>query len=441
MDVSLNEMSQVEVDYRARTPKSYEAFKQMGKVMPGVAKGAYYFAPYPITIDRADGSYLYDIDGHQYVDFANHHTAQILGHNHPAIISAIDQQLTRGIAVAGPMGIETQLATELCKRVDSVDSIRFCNSGTEATLHAIRLAREFTGKYKIAKFEGGYHGSHDAVEISVAPDLEKAGPANRPFAVPTGGMPPNATENVIILPDTDLGAIEQILSENKQDLACVLLDPKAGIMPQRPEFMRAIREITKKMDMLVMLDEIVSYRAAKGGIQSQYGITPDLTTFGKIIGGGFPIGAFGGRKDLMSLLDPTKKGARLFQSGTFSAHPVAMAAGLALLNELNKKVYGQLDNLSARLTEGLNHIFSQSAAPIQVTCSASSFSFYFTEHPIKGYRDTVASDKVKSHQVFLSLLNQGYYMANGLGMNCLSQPMNESHIDGLIHSVDQALTN
>lgn len=426
--------------YRSKTPRSHDAFKQMGAVMPGVAKGAYYYAPYPITIDHADGCYLYDLDGNQYIDFANHHTAQILGHNHPAINEAVKQQLTKGIAVAGPMGVETQLASEICRRVDSVESIRFCNSGTEATLHAVRLAREYTGRYKIAKFEGGYHGSHDAVEISVAPDLHKAGPSDRPNAVPTaGGMPPNTTENIVILPDDNEEATERIIDEHKHDLACVLLDPKAGIMPQRPEFIRAVREITEKYNILLMLDEIVGFRAARGGIQSQYNISPDLTTFGKIIGGGFPIGAFGGRKDLMSLLDPTRKGARLFQSGTFSAHPVAMAAGMALLGELNESAFEHLDFLSDRLTDGLNHIFIHSSTPVQVVCSASTFSFYFTEHPVRTYRDSVASDQVKVHQVFLALLDQGYYLGNGLGMNCLSLPMNETHVDGLIQAIENAL--
>ncbi|HIG45738.1 MAG TPA: aminotransferase class III-fold pyridoxal phosphate-dependent enzyme [candidate division Zixibacteria bacterium] len=350
MPTDTKDMMPAEERYRSKTRRSHDAFKQMASVMPGVAKGAYYYAPYPITIDHADGCYLYDIDGNQYVDFANHHTAQILGHNHPAINEAVTQQLKKGIAVAGPMGVETQLASEICRRVDSVESIRFCNSGTEATLHAVRLAREYTGRYKIAKFEGGYHGSHDAVEISVAPDLQKAGPSDRPNAVPTaGGMPPNATENIVILPDNNEEAVERIIAEHKQDLACVLLDPKAGIMPQRPEFVRTVREITEKNDILLMLDEIVGFRAARGGIQSQYNISPDLTTFGKIIGGGFPIGAFGGRKDLMALLDPTNTGARLFQSGTFSAHPVAMAAGMALLGELNESAFEHLAFLTSIL--------------------------------------------------------------------------------------------
>jgi glutamate-1-semialdehyde 2,1-aminomutase len=252
-------------------------------------------------------------------------------------------------------------------------------------------------------------------------------------------MPPNTTENIVILPDNNEEAVERIIAEHKQDLACVLLDPKAGIMPQRPEFVRTVREITEKNDILLMLDEIVGFRAARGGIQSQYNISPDLTTFGKIIGGGFPIGAFGGRKDLMALLDPTNTGARLFQSGTFSAHPVAMAAGMALLGELNESAFEHLAFLSDRLTDGLNQIFTRSITPAQVACSASMFSFYFTEHPVRTYRDSVVSDQVKVHQVFLALLDQGYYLGNGLGMNCLSLPMNETHIDGLIQAIEDAL--
>ena len=429
-----------ETIYRERTPGSREAFKRAGEVMPGVAKGAYYYAPYPVTIARAEGCHLYDVDGNEYVDFANHHTTQILGHNHPAVVRAVERQLEQGIAVAAPMGVETALAEELCRRVESLDTVRFCNSGTEATLHAIRLAREYTGRHLIAKFEGGYHGSHDAVEISTSPDPAKAGPADRPVPVASaGGMPPNATDNVVILPFDDEAAVEAIVAERRDELAAVILDPKTGVIPQRMEFVKAVREITARYGVLLILDEIVGFRASPGGVQSLCGILPDLSTYGKIVGGGFPAGAFGGRGELMSLLDPTRGRARVFQSGSFSAHPVTMAAGLAMLDVLTPDVYARLDRLTDRLVSGLEDVFARTGTEATVAASGSTFSIYFTRGPVRTYRAVAAADKGPVSAVFLGMLNRGYYLSNGLAMNCLSAAMDESHIDGLVAAVGETL--
>ena len=426
--------------YRERTPGSSEAFKRSGEVMPAVAKGAYYYAPYPVTIARAEGCHLYDVDGNRYVDFANHHTTQILGHNHPAVVRAVKRQLEQGIAVAAPMGVETALAEALCGRVESLDMVRFCNSGTEATLHAIRLAREYTGRHLIAKFEGGYHGSHDAVEISTSPDPAKAGPPDRPVPVASaGGMPPNATDNVVILPFDDEAAVEAIVAEKRGELAAVILDPKTGVIPQRMDFVKAVREITARYGVLLILDEIVGFRASPGGVQAQCGILPDLSTYGKIVGGGFPAGAFGGRRELMSLLDPTLGKARVFQSGSFSAHPVTMAAGLAMLEVLTPDVYGRLDRLTGRLVGGLEDVFARTGTVATAAASGSTFSVYFTQGPVRTYRAAAAADKGPVSEVFLGLLNRGYYLSNGLAMNCLSAAMDESHIDGLVAAMADTL--
>lgn len=425
-----------EAIYRDRTPGSREAFKRAGSVMPGVAKGAYYYAPYPVTIARAEGCHLYDVDGNRYVDFANHHTTQILGHQHPAVVQAVERQLAQGIAVAAPMGIETALAEALCRRVPSLEMVRFCNSGTEATLHAIRLARAYTGRHLIAKFEGGYHGSHDAVEISTSPDPAMAGPADRPVPVASaGGMPPNATDNVLILPFDNEAAVEEIIAEHNDELAAVILDPKTGVIPQRTDFLRAVREITERYGVLLILDEIVGFRASPGGVQSQCGILPDLSTYGKIVGGGFPAGAFGGRRELMSLLDPTLGKARVFQSGSFSAHPFTMAAGLAMLEVLTPDVYTWLDGLTERLVRGLEDAIARTGTVATVAASGSTFSIYFTRGPVRTYRAAAAADKRAVSAVFLGLLNRGYYLSNGLAMNCLSAAMDESDIDGLVEAV------
>ena len=407
--------------------------------MAGAAKGAYDHKPFPLTMERGDGCYLHDIDGHRYLDFANHHSVQILGHNHPAVLKAVRAQMERGIVLGAAVGVEAELSAEMCRRVNSVERIRFCNSGTEATLHAIRLARGFSGRPKIAKFEGGYHGSHDAVEISVSPPLEKAGPAKQPHSVPTaGGMSAHAPQEVVVLRYDDEEAAERLVAAHRDELACVILDPKAGILPQRAEFVQAVRDITRKNDVLLILDEVVAFRVARGGYQETVGISPDLTTFGKFVGGGFPVGAFGGRADIMDLLDNTKKSTGFNQSGTFSANPMTMTAGLATLEQLTAEAFEHLNSLGDRLRAGLNELFARKSITARVVGPGSLFGIYFTDADLTNYRSLMRTDADLAHRVFLALLELGVHLGLGLGMCSLSLPMDAGHIDGLIDAVEKA---
>ena len=297
-------------------------------MLPGGVKGAYFYPPYPLTMERSEGCYVYDADGRQLVDFVNHHTALILGHRHPAVLAAIEKQLERGIVLSASGGTEVELAEEMVRRVPALERIRFCCSGTEATLHAIRLARGYSGRPKIAKFAGGYHGSHDAVELSVTPPLGQAGPENAPHAVPSaGGISPHAAEEIVILPYNDEAAVAKLVRQHRDELAALICDAKPGILETRREFLAEVRQIARANDVLFIFDEVVGFRLGPGGMQEYYGLTPDLTTYGKIIGGGFPVGAFGGRKDLMDLLDNTQGPTGFFQSGTFSAHPATIDPG------------------------------------------------------------------------------------------------------------------
>ena len=430
----------IEATYATESPSSREQFDRDCESMPGGAKGAYYYAPYPLTMQRGEGCYLYDIDERRRVDFANHHTGQILGHNDAAVNAAVQAQLTRGIALGAPTGNEAALAEEMCSRVTSVERVRFCNSGTEATLHAIRLARGFSGRPKIAKFEGGYHGSHDIVEVSVAPPVNEAGPADAPHSVPTaGGMSPNATSEVIVLPYNNEEAVERLVRRYRDELACVILDPKTGILPVRKEFVQAVRRITAENDVLLILDEVVGFRVARGGAQEYYGIGPDLSAFGKLIGGGFPVGGFGGRADIMRLFDNSGGPTGFFQSGTFSAHAMVMAAGLATLQQLTPSAFAHLNGLGERLRAGLDGLSARIDAPFQAVVLGSLFSVYFTDEPLIDYRSLASSDGAMAHRVFLSLLNQGYYLSQGLSMSALSLSMDESHIDGLVQAFDMAI--
>ena len=433
-------IAELEENYSAATPRSRECFQRGQSSMAGPAKGAYFHKPYPLAMERGEGCYLYDLDGRRFVDFANHHSAQILGHANPAVAEVVRRQLERGIVLGAPTGVEAELCEEMCRRVASVERIRFCNSGTEATLHAIRLARFSSGRGKIAKFEGGYHGSHDAVEISVVPPLDKAGPAEAPVAVPTaGGMAPHAAEEVVVLPYDDEAAVERLIEQHRDELACIIFDPKAGIWTLRREFVQAVREIARKNDVLFILDEIVGFRVARGGLQEHYGIDPDLTTYGKVVGGGFPAGAFGGRADLMDLLDNSQASSGVSQSGTFSANPMVMGAGMATLKQLTPEAFAHLNGLGERLREGLEELFERQQIAAKVVVLGSIFSLYFTDQEVTNYRIAARTNKEPLYPVFLGLLEQGYYLGHGLGMCCLSLPMDESHVDGLVEAMGTAI--
>ena len=430
----------LEARYFAAHPRSLECFSAHADATPGgVAKGAYFYRPYPLTMERGDGPYLFDVDGNRYADFANHHTGQILGHNHPAVMAAVQAQLRRGVAVGAPMGHETEFCAELCSRVASLDRARFTNSGTEASLHAIRLARAFTGRNLIAKFEGCYHGSHDAVEVSVAPPLEAAGPADRPLPYQQAiGMSAGAAADTMVLPLGNLEATDRLIGEHAAELACVLLDPKTGVLDLPADFIRGVREITTRHGVLMVFDEIVAFRLARGGAQEYYGITPDLTTFGKIVGGGFPVGAFGGRADIMDRYHPTA-GPGVGQSGTFASHPVTMAAGLAMLRELTPEAFEHLASLGDRLTRGLRKALTACPVPASAHNNGSAFAIHFRPEPPRDYRSSLDADKRWVSPLFLALIDRGFFLGHTLQMCSISVPTTPETIDDLVEAVADAL--
>ena len=434
-------MDTLEQRYIRRNPNSRELFERHREATPGgFAKGAYYFAPFPIAMERGDGCFLWDVDGHRYLDCANHHTALVLGHKHPQVLAAVQRQLDRGGALGAPVGIETELCAELCRRVSTLERVRFCNSGTEATLHAVRLARAFTGRPRIAKFEGCYHGSHDAVEISVSPPLERAGPAAAPAAFAQAlGMSPGALAEAVILPLDDAAAARRLVQSHAGELACILFEPRAGVLDLAPEFVREVRRVARDCGVPFIFDEIVAFRMAWGGAQQHYAIDPDLTAFGKIVGGGFPVGAFGGRAELMDLLDPAR-GQGSGQSGTYSAHPVTMAAGLATLRALTPDAVAHLNALAERLVAGLDAMFARRAFAAAAFNAGSVFGVRFGAGGAPcSYRAALGSDQELTRRVFLSLLEQGYYLPAGLTMASLSTPMQPAHVDGLVAAFERAV--
>jgi glutamate-1-semialdehyde 2,1-aminomutase len=430
----------LEAEFRRITPRSRAQWEKGMPVMPGgIMKEGYWSRPYPIYIDRADGCYLWDLDGRRYTDFANHHTAVILGHNHPSVMEAVEAEMRRGLALGAPTELEWEMADELTRRLPGAEKVRFVNSGTEASLHATRLARAATGRPKIAKFEGAYHGSHDALEVSVAPSVDTAGPDDSPQAVAEWkGMSDSSEEEVVILPYNQRESVELILREHRDELACVFYDGKPGLMDISPDFTRFVREITEELGILMVMDEVVSFRAGYGGYQGEVGVEPDVTILGKVIGGGFPVGAIAGKSEVMDVLDNTevRRGPR--QSGTFSANNFTLAAGLATLRELTPEAYDHLDVLRNRLHAGLESAFANEGLPCQVLSAGSVVSVAFSDEIVRDYRSLASSDDDLLDRLRLAVLIKGQYTQGGLGFS-LSTPMQSDDIDALVGAVNEAL--
>ena len=428
-----------EVEYRRTTPGSSALHERAVQVMPGgTTRTTTYLDPYPLYIERGEGCRVWDVDGTERIDMLGNYTAMILGHSHPKVVEAIRAQAARGTGFAAANPAEVQLATILCERVPSVDAVRFCNSGTEATMFAMRLARAFTGRPKIARMEGGYHGTHDQAEVSTHPVVAEAGPADAPVAQPDSiGTPRWAVEQTVALPFNNADAAESILRKESSNVAAVIMEPiigAGGVIAATPEFVQRMRGITNELGMLLIFDEVISLRVGPGGAQQLYGVTPDLTTMGKIIGGGLPVAAFGGRADVMELLDPRRE-ASIAQGGTYNGNPLGMAAGVAAMTELTPDVYDDLNRKGARVCEQLAEVFASHDVPVQVNGAGSLFALHFTDQPVVDYRSMAAADKKKTRDLFLGLVNHGVLMAPR-AMGALSTPMGEDEIQEFVDAVD-----
>ena len=429
--------------YRRTTPASRALHERAVKAMPGgTTRTTTYFDPYPLYIDRGDGCRIWDVDGTERIDMLGNYTAMILGHAHPKVVEAIQRQAARGSAFAAANPIEVELATLLCERVPSLELVRFCNSGTEATMFAMRLARAFTGRPKIARMEGGYHGTHDYAEVSTHPAPAEAGPADRPIARPDSiGTPQWAIDGTVVLPFNQPEAAERILRQEAKEVAAVILEPiigAGGVIAATPDFIGRLRSVTKELGMLLIFDEVISLRVAPGGAQQLYGVRPDLTTMGKIIGGGLPVAAFGGRGDVMELMDPRRE-VNLPQGGTYNGNPLGMAAGLAAMKELTPDVYEELNRKGARVKDQLTEVFSSHGLPAQVNSAGSLFAIHFTDVPVTDYRSKATSNSRITYEFFLALVNHGVLMAPR-AMGALSTPMGEQDIQEFVDAVDAVIS-
>ncbi|EKD42474.1 MAG: hypothetical protein ACD_73C00141G0003 [uncultured bacterium] len=361
----------------------------------------------PVFIQKAEGAYLYDADGNKYIDYVGSWGPAILGHAHPEVVEAVQKACLNGMSFGAPTELEIQLAVQVKKAYPSIDLVRFVSSGTEAVMGAIRVARGFTGRTKIIKFDGCYHGHADYL-------LVKAGSGAATLGVPdSAGVPADFVKHTLVARYNDLNSVAELLSQNEGEVAAIIVEPVVGnmgcILP-KPEFLKGLREITQKEGVLLIFDEVMTgFRVALGGAQARFGIKPDLTTLGKIIGGGLPVGAYGGRKDIMEKVAPV---GPVYQAGTLSGNPLAMVSGLATLQVLQKPgVYEILEQKGAELEAGFLEAAKKVGIALQFNRVGSMFSFYFSDKPVIDGETARAADGKRFAKVFHSMLEDGVYLA------------------------------
>jgi glutamate-1-semialdehyde 2,1-aminomutase len=361
----------------------------------------------PLFIDRAKGSRIYDVDGNSYIDYVLSWGPLILGHAHQKVISALAVSAERGTSYGAPTPLEVELAGLILKIYPSMDKVRLVNSGTEATMSALRVARGFTGRDKIIKFEGCYHGHADGL-------LVKAGSGATTFGVPDSpGVPKSCARNTLTLPFNNIPALKRIIKQEWKDIACVILEPVVGnigcVLP-KPGFLEALRDMTTKYGIVLVFDEVMTgFRVSFGGAQEYYGIRPDMTCLGKVIGGGLPVGAYGGRKEIMSMVSPE---GPVYQAGTLSGNPLAVTAGITTLRVLSKKgTYEKLESKAAILEKGLIDAAKSAGVPARFYRAGTMFCTYFTDRDVIDYATAKLSDTEKFSHFFHGMLRRNVYLA------------------------------
>ena len=435
----------IEERYRHKTAKSAEHNARARHRLPGGdTRTATFYQPYPANMVRGRGCRLYDADGNEYIDMLNNYTSLIHGHAHPRVMEAARAQLENGSVFGSATEIQYVHAEHLCARVPSLEQVRYGNSGTEGTLFTMRAARAFSGKEMFIKMDGGYHGSHDFIEVNVFPGSgTESGAAGLPARHVEPGAPVSVLNDILVVPFNDLDAVETLLKNYEGKIAAVILEPMLGalgMVTPLDGFLKGLRELTEKYGVLLIFDEVITFRISTGGIQKSSGVTPDLTALGKIIGGGFPVGAFGGREDIMALFDPNQPNP-VFHSGTFNGSDVIMAAGLATLELYDQDTVDRVNALGEKLRNGVNAAFKSAGMTGQATGRGSLAQIHWRLGEINNAMDSVegmflAGDLPK--YLHLELMNRGYYSAPR-GMLVISTPMDEGVIDGFLEALAGAL--
>lgn len=420
--------------------KSEQLFEKAQKVIPGgvnspvrAFKGV---GGTPVFIEKAEGAYITDSDGKRYIDYVGSWGPMVLGHNHPAIIDAVLKAVPNGLSFGAPTESEITLAELVCQLVPSIELVRMVSSGTEATMSAIRLARGYTGRDKIIKFEGCYHGHSDSL-------LVKAGSGALTLGQPSGpGVPADFAKHTLTCTYNDLDSVREAFEQYPNEIACLIVEPVAGNMnciPPKADFLQGLRELCTQYGTVFIIDEVMTgFRVALGGAQAYYGVTPDLTTLGKIIGGGMPVGAFGGKKEIMEFIAPT---GPVYQAGTLSGNPIAMAAGLACLTELSKA--GNEEKLAAQtktLAEGFKALANKHGVPLTVQYVGGMFGLFFTEQAeINNFQDVMKCDAAKFNRFFHLMLEEGVYLApSAFEAGFMSLAHSEADIQATLEAADRA---
>ena len=429
------------------TPSSASAqlAERARQVMPGGnTRTTVYQAPHPPYASLGQGAVIVDADGEERLDFLNNYTSLIHGHADPDITAAVIEQLQFGTAFAMPTQPEVELAELLAERIPSVEQVRFTNSGSEAVMMAVKAARAYTGRPKILKFEGCYHGSYDFVEVSMTTTEEHWGSPEPPSVAYSHGTPRAVLDSVVVSRFNDIDLTERLIEQHRDELAAVLIDPmpmRAGLVLTELPFVRRLREITQQYGIVLIFDEVISLRTAYGGTQSILGITPDLTTMAKIIGGGFPVGALGGSAKVMGVFDPSQGSPRAPHGGTFNANPITMVAGLAAMRKMTPEAFDRLAMLGAMLREGLAEAMDGARVQGQVTGMGSLFHVHLHDRPIRDYRGSVVTpdERTRAATIHAGLMERGIITAPAL-MGCLSTPMGEAEVGACIAAFAESLT-
>lgn len=428
-------------DLKSRSHSLYD--RALASLPGGNTRTTVFMKPYPIYAERAEGCRVWDVDGNEFIDCINNFTSLIHGHAHPALIQAATRQLSLGSAFGLPTESEIDLAELLASRLPSVDQLRFANSGTEAVMMALKAARAFTGRAKIAKCEGAYHGSYDYAEVSLDPAPDMWG-RNAPVSVAYAkGTPDNVLADVVTIPFNDTEAAVSLIREHGSELACVLVDPmpnRAGLAPADQAYVEGLRKVTREVGALLIFDEVITFRLGYRGAQGLWDIDPDLTALGKIIGGGFPVGAVAGRREYMAVFDPRSGKPALPHGGTFSANPVTMRAGLAAMELLDEAAFARLDDIGEAVRTGIDEAFRRTGVPGGTVGRGSLLKIHFADRPIRDYRSAYTTEREAQRQAVFNrgLLNRGV-LAAGYGLMALSTPMTDADTGKIIVAASEAL--
>ena len=426
----------------AEPSKSQRLYERACKSLPGgVSRNTLLRKPHPLYADFGKGCRITDIEGVERIDFANNMASLIHGHAHPAIVEAVSKQLARGSAFTMATEVEVQFAELLCSRNDAFDKLRFVNSGTEAVMGAVKASRAFTGRPKIAKIEGAYHGQYDYAEVSQMPAPANWGDNDRPNSVPVAhGTPASALGDVIVVPCNQPELAKQLLDQHKDEIACVLIDPmshRVGLRPTDQDFMATLRRWTEDNGALLVFDEVITFRCEYSGAQSWYNISPDLTALGKVIGGGFPVGAIVGREQVMDVMNPLKDKLLFPHSGTFSANPITVTAGLVAMELFDEEAVRRVNSLTTRAMKGIEAAIERTGVRACVTGGGSMFRVHLKERPPRNYRDAFLNPDENRQLLMLldHLFDSGFMMINTCS-GTVSTAMSEAEIDALVAAIE-----